>query len=719
MRGRFLRAVALGLCLALPQALLAQDSADLATLVADRVDLRGDLLVASGSVEVFAGTDRLRATRVTYNAQTGALEIEGPLVLTTDDGQSTIYADAANLSDSLREGILRSARLVLEDSLQIAATEIERIDGRYTRLNNTVASTCQVCAERPVPLWQIRAAEVIHDAQAQQVYFRDARFEVAGVPVLWLPQLRFPGPGLERSTGFLSPSIRSTNALGVGIKIPYFITLGDHADLTLTPYLSAASTRTLEARYRHAFASGGIEVNAAFTRDDIRSGDTRSYLFAEGAFALKRGYRLTFDVEAVSDRGYLLDYAYSEKDRLDSAIEVARYGQDGFTFAGLTAYRTLREGESNDTQPTILLDAGIERRFQPAVLGGTATARLMTHGHYRRSDLDIDSPDADSVVDGRDIFRIEAALDWRRDWILGPGLLLEAETAVSVSHTRIAQDAAFPSSVNQSWGAAAMTLRWPLMRRMQTGGSFLLEPIAQLVWSDDSSETLPRDESTLLEFDEANLTALDRFPGGDVFEAGARANLGLRMAHQTGAGYRWDLTLARIWREQDLGQFAGTPALAGDSSHWLASLSLDMPGKLNLRNRALFDESYRFASNSLRMDWQQEDLSLAGTYLWLRANPAEDLPDDISELSLDAEYRIDENWAASLDYRFDFQQNRAASAELGLAYTNDCIVVDLSLSRRFTSSTTVLPTTDLGVEVRLMGFGKGGSGGRPTGACTG
>ena len=36
------------------------------------------------------------------------------------------------------------------------------------------ATSCQVCPGR-APLWEIRAAQVIHDKAAEQLYFEDAR----------------------------------------------------------------------------------------------------------------------------------------------------------------------------------------------------------------------------------------------------------------------------------------------------------------------------------------------------------------------------------------------------------------------------------------------------------------------------------------------------------------------------------------------------------------
>jgi len=334
---------------------------------------------------------------------------------------------------------------------------------------------------------------------------------------------------------------------------------------------------------------------------------------------------------------------------------------------------------------------------------------------------DSSASDLTSVLDPDNSFdpaELSASSDWRRDWIVGPGLVLGAETAVTWSHTIIEQDSGFPDPITHLWGAAAVDLRWPMARQLGDGRRVVIEPIAQIVWADAQTSGLPRDESLSLEFDEGNLFALNRLPAGDAYEAGTRANVGLRFAVIDGPDWAWEATAGRIWRSRDLGQFAGNTALDDETSEWLLSTRMDLPGQLSFANRALFDDDFQFSRNEARFAWSSPDLILAGSYNWLRANAAENRASDVSELSLDAEYQLDRHWTASFDYRFDFDQNRAASATLGIGYENECVSVDLSLSRRFTSSTSVAPNTDIGLEVRLTGFGDTRSTG-PTRMCSG
>ncbi|NHX27486.1 LPS-assembly protein LptD, partial [Escherichia coli] len=222
----WIRAAILGVVMGLAPMALSQTTTqpDMATLIADRVNVApGGVLVAEGNVEVLFDGYRMMASRVIYDRASDQLTVEGPMRIVMDGG-SVITADSAEMSADMRDGLLRSARLVLDSRLQLAAAEMLRVEGRYTVLDKTVASSCRICVGQPVPLWQIRARRVIHDTEARQLYFDRARFEVVGLPIFYAPRLRLPDPTLERSSGFLTPSVRATNRLGIGVKIPYFLT---------------------------------------------------------------------------------------------------------------------------------------------------------------------------------------------------------------------------------------------------------------------------------------------------------------------------------------------------------------------------------------------------------------------------------------------------------------------------------------------------------------
>ncbi len=690
---------------------------DMASLVADRVAIAGnDTLVATGNVEVFQKGRRLKASSITYDRGADRLIIAGPIVLTDESG-TIVLADQAELSSDLSDGILQSARLVLDQQLQLAASEMMRIGGRYTSLNNTVVSSCKICANNPTPLWEIRANRVIHDELERQIYFENATFRMGGVPIFWLPHLRIPDPTLKRQTGFLAPSFRTTSGLGFGVKVPYFIRIGDDKDLTVTPYISSKDAQTLELRYRQAFSTGMIELNGALSRDDLLPGETRGYLTAAGRFALPRDFTLSFSGIVVSDEAYLLDYGISSEDRLESRVEVSRTRRNEHISARVINFRSIRDGDVNSMLPTILADLTYQRRFSPKLIGGEGGFRVQSHSHYRSSDLATDS-DGDDISDGRDVTRLSFTADWRRNWVLPAGILGTVLTEMNGDFYSIKQDNTYAGDSFRGHIGAGIELRWPWVRASRNGVSHIIEPIVQVVATKRNSAVIPNEDSVLVEFDEGNLFSLSRFPGADAIENGSRVNVGLSYTRIAPTGWTLGLTFGRIYRNTDAGQFGVASGLQDMHSDWLGAMRLSFANGVSMTNRIVFDNDFTITKGEMRLDLDRDKYGLSSSYVRMLADATESRDTDVSELTLDGRYQFNANWEGSLNARYDFVADRAASAGLNLAFRNECLKLDLAVKRRFTSSTSVSPTTDFGLSVDLIGFGGSGKRG-PASACSG
>lgn len=710
-RARLRRLTAAVFLLLAPTALARADDTPPPTLVADQLVVQPDQsLVADGAVEVRYKGQVLKASRITYDPNGEQLTIVGPMTLT--DGRGTIVlADQGQLSKDLSEGLLTGARMVLSDKLQLASAGLRRSGGRYTELSQVRASSCQVCPSNPRPLWELRARRVLHDQQERQIYYEGAQFRVAGVPIFWSPILRMPDPTLSRATGFLLPSMRATSALGFGVKIPYFIAMGQSRDLTVTPYVSTRGGKTLGLRYREAMAAGTLTMTGAVTRDPIRPGSTRGYFFANGSFALPADFAGGLQVQTASDRGYLLDYGITDTDRLASGIWATRTRRDGYVDARLFRYHSLRAGDDNLVQPSLVGDLSVVRRFTPQAIGGEGQLSFDLHGIGRRSNVNWDA-NGDGVTDGRDVARASIGLSWRRQTVLGNGLVLGGGLGVVADFYSIRQDAAYPGTVTRLTPTASVDLGWPLVRPATTpgGATYTLEPVAQLVWSRESHNAVPNEDSAQVEFDEGNLYAFSRFPGSDLYEAGLRANVGLTWGRHAVGGTDLRVTAGRVLRSEDLHQFSTGSRLSGTRSDWLVAAHLSTAFGLSATNRLLFDDNFHLNRDELRLAYGRGATAVAATYVWLKPDTAASRPLGTSELTLAAAFQPRTGWTLNGTGHYDFIADRATKAGLGVSWQNECAVVDISLSRRFTSSTSVRPSTELGLEVHLAGIGSGDGG---------
>ncbi len=694
------------LCLALLGVSNMASAQGVANLIADRVSVQNNgVLIAEGNVEVFFDGTKLTAQRLVYDQSTDRLTIEGPIFIIGADG-TILTADQADLDPQLQNGLLRGARLVLDQQLQLGANQINRVDGRYSQLFQVVATSCRVCGDE-APLWEIRARRVIHDEQEQQLYFDGAQLRVGNVPILYLPRLRLPDPTLERATGFLTPRFRSTDQLGTGIKTPYFIRLGDHRDLTFTPYLSR-ETRTLDLRYRQAFHNGRLELNAGISQDTIVPDDTRGYAQLQGQFDLTRDFELSFDLITVSDDGYLLDYGHSSNDLLDSQIAITRTTQDQYIEASLNHYQSLRDIDDNATLTSWVGAFDYQQRLHPNRLGGVLTLSGGGDTLFRTSQAD---------MIGRDVSWLGVDAQWQRNWIGPAGLVLDFETGFQVDLYDVAQDSNYEDTLMRTAPRAGITLRWPLAKTNSNGVAHLIEPMAQIAWSDAHGDTPPNEDSILNEFDESNLLSLTRFAGQDRVETGLRSAFGARWTRQSPQGWRSTLTFGRVFRSQNQDDLSLSSGFSGTASDWLVAGQLDFANGLSVDLRTLLNENDVTSKSQIQVNWLRDNLNMTAGYLYLPIDTGESRDAAISEWTFDADYQINDVWSVNGEASYDIIADSAAKTGFGIGWRNECVEVDLSVSRRFTSSTNVDPTTDIGLSVGIAGFSAGRSGAFAAQSC--
>ncbi|MFZ3583368.1 LPS-assembly protein LptD [Loktanella sp. DJP18] len=682
------------LVLLLPQMAAAQMAA---TLVADDVTIENsERLIATGNIEVLYDGSRLQAARVTYDKPTDRLRIEGPILITGPDGE-ILTAAQADIDPQLENGVLLGARLVLDQQLQLAANQIDRAEGRYSQLYKAAVTSCQVCAGK-TPLWEIRAEKVLHDQDAQQLYFTNASFRVKGLPILYLPYLRLPDPDNARARGLLIPRIRSNDRLGLGVKLPYFLPLGQSRDLLLTPYL-ASNTRTLESRYRQAFRNGNVQIDASVSRDDLAGRDgTRGYVFAEGTFDLGSNVLLRFDVQTASDNAYLNDYAISDTDRLSSIVALTQVRPDALNAASLSYYQTLRADETNATLPPLVAQAGLVRRYYSA-MGGTVTLTASADTLLRYG--------ADLGAPGRDVTRTGATAAWSRDWLSQSGVLLTGTAAAQADLWQVNDSTDFDPTLSRLVPYGQIVLRYPLVRR-NGRTRHVLEPVAALTYAARIGDVPPNEDSTRPELDGGNLLALSQFTGQDAVEDGAKLALGLTWTRAGSEGVTSQLSFGRILRAQADPQFTLTSGQRDAVSDWLVAGQIALPRGLTFDGRALLQDDGTTTLATARVFWNRPEVQLAGGYIWQAADPAIGRTEVVSEYSFDGAVQVTPAWNVSFDTRYDIARDGPVRAGVGLGWRNECVTVSLSVSRRYASSTTVQPTTDYGLSVALQGFSANG-----------
>ncbi len=118
----------------------------------------------------------------------------------------------------------------------------------------------------------------------------------------------------------------------------------------------------------------------------------------------------------------------------------------------------------------------------------------------------MDGADSDTIADGRDLARISARIDWRRSIFLPGGIEGVILGEATADAYRISEDAVFNGKTTRSHGSVGVELRWPWVKAALTRCvTHVIEPVAQVIWASSDAETLPNEDSVLVEFDEGGL----------------------------------------------------------------------------------------------------------------------------------------------------------------------------------------------------------------------
>ena len=670
-----------------------------AILMADRIVFTTGhkVLRASGHVSVSFGNMILTASAITYDETSNTIIAEGPLRLRNGD-TATIVASYAELSSDMRKGVLKSARMVLNRQMQITATEIRRSDGRYTQLYHAAASTCRIANAHQTPFWQVRARRIVHDEQRKLLFFERAQLRLGGLPVAYLPRIKVPDPSVKRASGFLVPGVSNSDKLGFGVSAPYFVTLGDYADVTLKPRLYSSGTATLGFDFRRRFRHGRLSLTGALTNDTRMAYRHRGYLFATGNWRFQNGLEARAKLQLTSDRSYLVDHGFSSATRLENRISLARTRRNSRTDLALLGYRTLSTSVPGDTIPYLLGHARYRKRLETPVLGGQLALGAELASYRRR---------ARSNITGRDGRRLGVVLDWSRQWIGRSGLIVTTSARGRAERYEIAQDSTYPAPITRTISVASLDLRLPMARR-STRATESLEPRLQLVYAPGGAATVPNEDSQIVPFEANNLFTLNRFPGHDIYEQGFRANIGVSYSRQSKTGFSMNLVAGKVFRLGANGQFSAASGLAGASSGLVLAGRLSLPKRLNFVQRLVLGGGGGGAvirRAETRLAYKTRRLDLDTSYLWLLKGAAGNTAADVSDWSVKAGWLLGNNWRTVASWRYDATTAKASDAGLALTYRNDCIKIDLSLSRQYASSSNVGASSSLGLKITLDGFG--------------
>ncbi|MGE3148671.1 MAG: LPS-assembly protein LptD [Pseudorhodoplanes sp.] len=558
-----------------------------------RYDYPNERVLAVGNVQIYYSNSTVEADRVIYNQKTKRLRAEGNVRLTEPDGKIT-YGEILDLSDDYRDGFVDSLRLDAAVATRFAAARAERSGGNFTVFQSGVYTACEPCKDDPKkpPLWQIKAARIIHDQGEKMIYFENAQLEFFGKPVAYFPYFSAPDPTVKRKSGFLIPMISSNSKYGVAVEVPYYWALAPDYDVTVTPMITTRQGPLMQGEFRQRLMTGSYSVRAAgifqldrdvFVRDDGSKTpgyrDWRGSIESSGQFALNQNWVWGWDALILSDKTFFQDYNLSSyRDNFDpfksgvtegvSQIYLTGVGNRSFFDARAIHYFGFSEADRQGEIPVIHPVVDYNFTFDRPILGGelgyninftsltrssasydAVTASATTNGWCQPNTADPRVKNASNCllrgIPGT-YSRLSADLHWRRSIIdpFGQVFTPFASLRADAAAVDVSNDAVVSNYINtgdtelvRGMPTIGMEYRYPFIN-VQSWGSQTIEPIAQVIIRPNESQIgkLPNEDAQSLVFDDSNLFKVDKFSGWDRAEGGSRANAGIQYTAQFNGG---------------------------------------------------------------------------------------------------------------------------------------------------------------------------------------
>ncbi|MFC0446476.1 LPS-assembly protein LptD [Pseudidiomarina halophila] len=647
-------------------------STDAIGVRANQADIDSQTSIASftGNVEVQFNDQYLLTEQATVNQATGNINASGATRFT--DGYVQVASENFRLNSGTNRAYLAGAEYQLIDTGAHGTAEILSIAPEQVLLEGSTFTTCPT----DDPAWQLSAQEIsINEDEAWGEAWH-AKFELFGVPVLYVPYLNFPITD-ERKTGFLFPTIRSSQKNGFEFELPYYINIAPNQDATITPRYMAERGLQMQAEYRVLTEDGFGQLNLAYLNEDesLATSDSRYLWRVEHEQNWSQHWRSYINALDISDDDYLNDfgsdfagradaqiYRHARLDYLDDNIHVMLRAED---FEILGNYRSPFR-----TVPQIVGQAEWQG---PSILSYGLFSELT---HFRNQEDSSEYASRFHIEPQVNLSIEEPAYDWL--------------TELSYSYTYYDQAANEAGlSENPSRGLPQFRMRgrlnlerqfnWDNANYRQT-----LQPQIQYLYVPYREQSdIGIYDSTLMQDDYRGLFRARRFSGLDRIADANQVTIGASTSvFNQSARELMRFSVGQIYYFDDsrVNLFDEASQVSDDRS------DLAFEARFRLGQRV-------FVNGAVQYDLEQESTRKSQTAVEYRVNESNlvqlshrqvtnILNDDIEQLGLQTVYQVNTKWQLATNWYYDLQQKRTNDALLALQYNDCCWAVRVSAYRR-------------------------------------
>jgi len=301
--------------------------------------------------------------------------------ITTNTNKKNIEKEFYNFKDGIfdlnnKEFVASDTRIFLKKNSFDKEENDPRIYGNsskkiknLTKLNKAIFTSCKI-NNNGCPPWSIKAKNITHDQNKQDIIYEHSVLHVYDFPVFYFPKFTHPDPSVRRRGGFLQPSLNSSDILGSSLSLPYFYTMSNNADITFKPTIFDSEIEIYRGEYRQSKENSNFIGDFGITNGYAPKNEEKNtigHIFSKFktnlGFENFRSSLLEISFQKINRDTFLKVFDTNLSDinenlkpnpnKLESSIKLSLNHQEFNLDTGFLGYETL-SGSNNDRYQYIL-----------------------------------------------------------------------------------------------------------------------------------------------------------------------------------------------------------------------------------------------------------------------------------------------------------------------------------------------------------------------------
>ena len=241
-------------------------------------------------------------------------------------------------------------------------------DKNETIVKKGVFTTCKKQKDK-CPPWQFKAAEIKHNKNKKTIYYKNAWLEIYDKPIVYFPKFFHPDPTVNRQSGFLIPTIKSSSSHGDSISVPYFQVISDNKDITFSPQFFGNNEALFQNEFRQENKNSSHISDFSLKK---KGGTSKSHFFSNTISNLNfinfDSSELEVNVETTSNNTYLKSHNIkteitNNSSLLNSFLSLKANKEDLFLEARVESFEDLTKEKSSDKYEYLFPSLELSKSF--------------------------------------------------------------------------------------------------------------------------------------------------------------------------------------------------------------------------------------------------------------------------------------------------------------------------------------------------------------------